>query len=65
MLATPDAHVDGSDAAPRARSRNKDGKNVPETTTAFKTVASRNVTMAHAKIGSRFWRLAVARIVVM
>jgi hypothetical protein len=35
----------------RARSRNKDGKNVPDATTAFKTVACLNVTLAHAKIG--------------
>ena len=35
----------------RARSRNKDDKNVPDATTAFKTVACLNVTLAHAKIG--------------
>src|SRR5258708_40365258 len=35
----------------RPRSRNKDGKNVPDATTAFKTVACLNVTLAHAKIG--------------
>jgi hypothetical protein len=35
----------------RARSRNKDGKNVPNATTAFKTVACLNVTLGHAKIG--------------
>jgi hypothetical protein len=38
----------------RARSRNKDGKNVAEATTAFKTVACLNVTLAHAKIGCAF-----------
>jgi hypothetical protein len=35
----------------RARSRNKDGKNVPNATTAFKTVACLNVTLGHVKIG--------------
>src|SRR5258705_12413828 len=35
----------------RARSRNKDGKNVLDAITAFKTVACLNVTLAHAKIG--------------
>ena len=35
----------------RARSRNRDGKNVPDATKAFKTVACLNVTLAHAKIG--------------
>ena len=34
-----------------ARSRNKDGKNVPDAAIAFKTVACLNVTLAHAKIG--------------
>ena len=38
----------------RARSRNKDDKNVPDATTAFKTVACLNVTLAHAKIGAQF-----------
>jgi hypothetical protein len=46
----------------RARSRNNDGKNVPDTTTSFKTVACLNVTLAHAKI-AQFWWLAVAPIV--
>ena len=39
----------------RARSRNKDGKNVPDATTAFKTAACLNVTLAHAKIGCDFF----------
>jgi hypothetical protein len=34
----------------RARSRNKDSKNVPDATTSFKTVACLNVTLADAKI---------------
>jgi hypothetical protein len=37
-----------------ARSRNKDGKNVPDATTAFKTVACLNVTLAAAKIVAQF-----------
>src|SRR5882757_8736730 len=35
----------------RAHSRNKDGKNVLDAITAFKTVGCLNVTFAHAKIG--------------
>ena len=34
----------------RARSRNKDDKNVPDATTSFKTVACLNVTLAYAKM---------------
>jgi hypothetical protein len=48
-----------------ARSRNKDGKNVPDAAIAFKTVACLNVTLAHAKLVAQFWWLAVAPIVVV
>jgi hypothetical protein len=47
----------------RAHSRHKDGKNVPDATTAFKT-ACLNVTLAHAKIG-RAVLAVVAPIVVV
>jgi hypothetical protein len=49
----------------RARSRNKDGKNVPDATKAFKTVACLNVTLAMRKLVAQFYWLAVAPIVVV
>jgi hypothetical protein len=48
-----------------ARSRNKDGMNVLDATTAFKTVACLNVTLAMRKLVAQFWWLAVAPIVVV
>jgi hypothetical protein len=38
----------------RARSRNKEGKNVPDATKAFKTVACLSLTLAHAKLVAQF-----------
>ena len=49
----------------RARSRNKDGKNVPDATKAFKTVACLKVTLAHAKIGCAALVVGSSPIVVV
>jgi hypothetical protein len=38
----------------RARSRNEDGKNVPDATKALKTVACLNVTLPMRKLGAQF-----------